>query len=75
MRHDLIAGLRLAGAVSAALTLAACSSWMDSSDHSGSTSVAPSVTGQNSSETTKGPPGSGDAPNPPSSHTPTTSPQ
>ena len=75
MRHDLIAGVRLTVVGVAALTLAACSSWMDSSDHSGSTSVAPSITGQNSSETTKGPPGSGDAPNPPSSHAPTTSPQ
>ena len=68
MRHDLIAGIRLTVVAVAALTLAACSGWMDGSDHSGSTSVAPSITGQNSSETTKGPPGSGDAPNPPTSH-------
>jgi hypothetical protein len=65
MRHDLIAGMRVAGAAAAVLALAACSSWMGGSEHSSSTSVAPSVTGANSSNTTKGPPGSGDAPNPP----------
>ncbi|HLZ74353.1 hypothetical protein [Phenylobacterium sp.] len=65
MRHDLIAGTRLAGVAAAVLTLAACSSWMDGSQHSGSTAVAPAITGANSSTTTKGPPGSGDAPNPP----------
>ncbi|MGZ3402690.1 MAG: hypothetical protein ACXWKX_20520 [Caulobacteraceae bacterium] len=65
MRHDLIAAARLAGAAAAVLALAACSSWMGGSEHTGSTSVAPSVTGDNSSVTTKGPPGSGDAPNPP----------
>ncbi len=68
MRYDLIIVARLTVVAAAALTLAACSGWMDGSEHSGSTSVAPSVTGQNSSETTKGPPGSGDAPNPPTSH-------
>jgi hypothetical protein len=65
MRHDLIAGIRLTAAAMAAIALAACSSWMGGSDHAGSTSVAPAVSGENSSTTTKGPPGSGDAPNPP----------
>jgi hypothetical protein len=68
MRHDLIIVARLTVVGAAAITLAACSGWMDGSEHSGSTSVAPAITGQNSSETTKGPPGSGDAPNPPTSH-------
>ena len=49
-----------------ALEAAACSSTSErGSEHSGSTSLAPAVTGTNSSTATQGPPGSGAAPNPP----------
>ncbi|MBS0362219.1 MAG: hypothetical protein JSR98_12640 [Proteobacteria bacterium] len=66
MRHDVLIAARLAGCALGALALAACSSmWPRDTDHAGSTSTAPAVTGQNSSTTVQGPPASGHAPNPP----------
>jgi len=57
---------KLALAVVVFLGVSACTSMTgQGSEHSGSTSVAPAVTGTNSSTTTQGPPGSGSAPNPP----------
>jgi len=57
---------RFALAAALAFGVSACGSMGDrGSEHPGSTSVAPAVTGANSSTTTKGPPGSGSAPNPP----------
>ena len=66
MRHDVMIAARLAGCALGAVALAACSSMMSSSnDHAGSTSTAPAITGQNSSTTEAGAPGSGHAPVPP----------
>ena len=66
MRHDVMIAARAAGCALGVLALTACSSmWSGSSDHAGSTSTAPSVTGQNSSTTVEGPTDSGHAPNPP----------
>ena len=66
MRQDVIIAARTAGCALAVLALCACSSmWANSTDHAGSTSTAPAITGQNSSTTVQGPPDSGHAPVPP----------
>jgi len=70
MRQDVIICARLTAAAFGVCALAACSSMMSApTDHAGSTSLAPAVTGTNSSDTTQGPPNSGEAPNPPTSVT------
>jgi hypothetical protein len=43
MRHDLIAGLRLASAAAAILVVAALSNWMEGAAHAASTGATPAA--------------------------------